>query len=135
MADPISSRYAGIRINRPNNRVEIWEGNGGASDPVEVARFDATNGQSVRVGGLTVVTGGLTVTAGGATVTAGDCAITAGNIRMGPINSFGTTEPTQTAVFEAGTAPAGAITTSSAVFASSTVLRKIIADGTVSNVG
>ena len=60
--------------------------------------------------------------------------VTTGNYRAGPINSFGTTEPTQAVVLEAGTAPAGAITTSSGIFASSTVMRKIIADGTVSNV-
>ena len=54
---------------------------------------------------------------------------------MGAETAFASTEPTSTVVFKTGTAPAGAIVTSSAVFANDTVLRKIIADGTVSSVG
>lgn len=57
-----------------------------------------------------------------------------GNFRAGPVNAFATTEPTQALVMEAGTAPAGAITTSGGLFSSATVVRKIIAAGTVSNV-
>jgi len=78
---------------------------------------------------------GFTVGTGNATLASGDLRVTAGNGRYGPVNTFGTTEPTQTAVFDAGTAPVGAITESSGLFASTTVLRKIIADGTASNVG
>ena len=58
-----------------------------------------------------------------------------GNFRAGPVNAFATTEPTQAAVFEAGTAPVGAITTSSAIYASATIMRKIDADGTDSDMG
>lgn len=94
-----------------------------------------TNGLTITAGGATVTAGGVTVTAGNVVVTASDVRVTAGNYRSGPVNSFGTTEPTQSVVLEAGTAPAGAITTSSGIFASSTVLQKIIANGTVSNVG
>jgi hypothetical protein len=47
---------------------------------------------------------------------------------------FATTDPTSAVVFKSGTAAAGAIVTSSAIFASDTLLRKIIADGTVSNI-
>jgi hypothetical protein len=93
-----------------------------------------TNGLTITAGGATITAGGLTVTAGGAVVTAGDVAVTAGNYRGGPINAFATTEPTQAVVLESGTAPAGAITTSNGMFSSDTVLRKIIAAGTVSNI-
>jgi len=77
---------------------------------------------------------GFTVTSGGATITAGDAAITAGNVRLGAIETFATTEPTSAVVMKSGTAPAGAITTSNGIFSSDTVVRKIIAAGTVSNV-
>jgi len=53
---------------------------------------------------------------------------------MGAETAFATTDPTSAVVFKSGTAAAGAIVTSSAIFASDTVLRKIIADGTVSNI-
>lgn len=55
-------------------------------------------------------------------------------LTMGTVSAFATTQPTNAIVFREGTAAAGAITTASALFASATVLRKIIADGTVSNV-
>lgn len=70
----------------------------------------------------------------GITVTAGDLRVTAGNARLGAVSAFATTEPTSALVMKVGTAPAGAITTSGGIFASSTVVRKIIADGTASNV-
>lgn len=96
--------------------------------------FGSSGALTVTSGGLTVTAGGLTVTAGGAVVTAGDAAITAGNVRLGAISAFGTTEPTSAVVMKSGTAPAGAIATSGGVFSSDTVVRKIIADGTASNV-
>ena len=77
---------------------------------------------------------GLTVTAGNATVSSGDVRITAGNERLGVVSAFATTEPTSAVVMKAGTAPAGAITTSGGIFSSATVVQKIIAAGTVSNV-
>ena len=59
-----------------------------------------------------------------------------GNLGTGASSvAFATTQPTMSHIFDgAGTAPAGAIVTSAAIFASTTVLRKIIADGTVSNI-
>ena len=60
--------------------------------------------------------------------------LTTANFRSGPVVVFATTEPTQAVVLEAGTAPAGAIVTSNAMFSSATVLRKIIAAGTVSDI-
>lgn len=55
-------------------------------------------------------------------------------LTLGTVSTFGTTQPTNALVFRSGTAPAGAITTASALFATDTVLQKIIAAGTVSNV-
>lgn len=70
------------------------------------------------------------------TLTASQINVTNGTVKltMGTASTFATTQPTNTIVFREGTAPAGAITTASGLFASATVLRKIIADGTVSNV-
>ena len=122
MAAPKSSIYRGWFNDAENSTLDLYVGYGGASDPAEIIQVSTT-----------AVT--LTSSASsGLTVTAGDVKATAGNYRSGPINAFGTTEPTQAVILEAGTAPAGAITTSSGIFSSSTVLRKIIADGTVSNV-
>lgn len=61
-----------------------------------------------------------------------------GNVAIGNPGAFATTQP-QGAVIMGGTslsgiAPAGAITTAGAIFASDTVVRKIIAASTVSNV-
>jgi|CXWL01.1.fsa_nt_gi hypothetical protein len=66
--------------------------------------------------------------------TAGDMRVTAGNLRLGAVETFGTTEPTSAVVMKTGTAPAGAITTSGGLFSAATVVQKIIAAGTVSNV-
>ena len=93
-----------------------------------------TSGLTVAAGGLTVTAGGLTVTAGDCTTTAGDMHVVAQNFYLGAETAFGTTEPTSAMIFKEGTAPAGAIATSSALFSSATVLRKIIAASTVSNV-
>jgi hypothetical protein len=122
MAAPRSSSYRGWFNDAENSTLDLYVGYGGASDPAEIMQVSTTK--------VTLTSSASS----GLTVTAGDLAMTAGNLRAGPINAFGTTEPTQAVILEAGTAPAGAITTSSGIFSSSTVLRKIIADGTVSNV-
>jgi len=113
----------GFRWDQGNSRLEVQV------DGTIAARFDDTGAY------LTVPAGGITVTAGDLTVTAGDAHVVAQNLYMGAETAFASTEPTSTVVFKTGTAPAGAIVTSSAVFANDTVLRKIIADGTVSSVG
>jgi len=123
----------------PRRRGFVWDmGNSRLSvevDGTEVARFnDGTADLTLLTNGLTITAGGATVTAGNLVVTAGDDRVTAGNLRLGAISTFGTTEPTSAAVFKTGTAPAGAITTSGGVFSSTTVMRKIIAAGTVSNI-
>jgi hypothetical protein len=133
----------GWRWDGANSRLDV------DVDGTTVARFDdstndltlTTNGLGVTAGGVTITAGGLTVTAGDAVVTAGDLSVTAGdahvvaqNLYMGAETAFATTEPTSAVIFKVGTAAAGAIVTSSALFATATILRKIIADGTVSNV-
>ena len=77
----------------------------------------------------------VTLTTGDMTVTAGDAHVVAQNLYMGAETAFATTEPTSAVVFKQGTAFAGAIGTSSAIQSNGTLLRKVIADGTVSNVG
>ena len=106
----------GFRWDHSNSRLEVQV------DGTVAARFDDTGSY-------------LTIPAGGITVTDGDVKIVAENLYMGAETAFASTEPTSAVVFKTGTAPAGAIVTSSALFANDTVLRKIIADGTVSNVG
>ena len=75
------------------------------------------------------VTGTLT------SVTNGDLQVLAENLYRGAATAFATTEPTSALILKQGTQAAGAIATSSAIMANATILRKIIADGTVSNVG
>ena len=77
----------------------------------------------------------LNVTGTTVEITDGDLQVLAENLYLGASAAFATTEPTSAAIFKQGTQAAGAITTSSALMANATVLRKIIADGTVSSVG
>ena len=112
----------GFRWDQGNSRLEVQV------DGTIAARFDDTGAY------LTVPDGGITVTAGDLTVTAGDAHVVAQNLYMGAETAFASTEPTSAVVFKQGTAPAGAIGTSSAIFTNGTLMRKIIADGTVSNI-
>jgi hypothetical protein len=105
----------GFRWDQGNSRLEVQV------DGTIAARFDDTGSY-------------LTIPDGGITITAGDVQVVAANLRMGASETFGTTQPTSAVVFKQGTAPAGAITTSSAIFTNGTLMRKIIADGTVSNI-
>ena len=112
----------GFRWDQGNSRLEVQV------DGTIAARFDDTGAY------LTVPAGGITVTAGDLTVTAGDAHVVAQNLYMGAETAFASTEPTSAVVFKQGTAPAGASGTSSAIFTNGTLMRKIIADGTVSNI-
>ena len=55
-------------------------------------------------------------------------------LTLGTVTAFATTQPTNTLVLKTGTAPAGAIVTSVGLFTNGTTMKKIIADGTVSDV-
>lgn len=127
MAD--SGRMRGWKYDHEDSHLEVWVNgtNVGVWD-------DATNDLVLPTNGLTVTAGGATVTAGDLTVTAGDAHVVAQNLYMGAETAFATTEPTSAIIFKQGTQAAGAIVTSTALMANATVLRKIIADGTISNV-
>ena len=139
MAAPRSNTYRGWYNDAENSTLDLYIGYGGASDPAEAATFTSSAatfaGTVTAASGVTATAGGVTVTAGDLTVTAGDSHVVAQNLYMGAETAFGTTEPTSAVVFKQGTAFAGAITTSSGIQSNGTLLRKIIADGTVSNVG
>jgi hypothetical protein len=77
----------------------------------------------------------LNITGTPVQATDGDFQVLAENLYMGASTAFATTEPTSAVIFKQGTAFAGAISTSSAIQSNGTLLRKVIADGTVSNVG
>lgn len=128
-----SSTHNGWRFDRANSRLDFYYRGTRIGHINGTQLVVATGGINV-TGGVTAVTGGITDTAGPLIVTAQDARITAGNLRLGAIETFGTTEPTSAVVMKEGTAPAGAITTSGGLFSSATVVQKIIAAGTVSNV-
>ena len=127
MAD--SGRMRGWKYDHEDSHLEVWVNgtNVGVWD-------DATNDLVLPTNGLTVTAGGATVTAGDLTVTAGDAHVVAQNLYMGAETAFAPTDPTSAIIFKQGTQAAGAIVTSTALMANATVLRKIIADGTISNV-
>lgn len=136
MAGPRSSTFSGIWFDKENARVDLYNGVGGASDPVRGLSFDGTT--VTTPGAITVTAGGLTVTSGDVTVTADDVHVPLGFVNLGTAGTFATTQGVGIVKFGGtsltGVAPAGAITTACAIFASDTVMRKIIAASTVSNI-
>lgn len=142
MSGPVSPNYTGWYVPTGGGSGRLY-----VAGTLVATWDDATNDLVLPTNGLTITAGGLTVTAGGATITAGDVTLSAagaafvaatGNVELGNPGAFGTTQP-QGAVVMGGTslsgiAPAGAIATAGGIFASDTVVRKIIAAGTVSNV-
>ncbi len=160
MAD--SAIHNGWKWDAPNSRLEFWyrgtqigyiaatsmQLGDGASSGLTVATGGITataGGITATAGGITATAGGITATAGGITATAGDITATAddfigtsGNVMLANPGTFASTQPVGAVVMGGtslnGVAPAGAIATAGAVFASDTVVRKIIAAGTASNV-
>ena len=57
-----------------------------------------------------------------------------GVIRAGAASAFATTQPVSALHMKAGTAPVGTTTTSGAVYTDGTTVKKIIADGTASDI-
>ena len=131
MANAVSQVHRGWDWDPVNTRLDFYYnttrvGHINASGLTTAAAIVATT---------TVTAGtGLSVTTGNNTTVAGDDRVTAGNVRLGVVSAFATTEPTSAVVMKQGTAFAGAITTSGGIMSNGTVVRKIIADGTVSNV-
>ena len=127
-----SGAESGFNWDQANSRLDVWYRG------TRVGLFNTSGfASALAMAATTTITAGTgaTTTTGNNVNTAGDERVTAGNLRLGVVSAFGTTEPTSAAVMKAGTAPAGAIATSCGVFSSSTVVRKIIAAGTVSNIG
>lgn len=123
----ISSTTNGFHWDRANSRLDFYYRG------TKCGYFD---GSLLTVAGATglTVTNAITATAGNVVITAGDLRVTAGNSRLGAVSAFATTEPTSALVMKQGTAPSGAVATSGGIFADGTVVKKIIAAGTVSNV-
>lgn len=113
-------RHKGWWHDGINNRlVAVFNG-------TEIFDFDAND---------MAISSAASLAVGGVQTSAADVRVGEGfNLRVGTVSAFATTEPTDAVVMKGGTAPAGAITTSGGLFSSATVVRKIIADGTVSNV-
>lgn len=122
----VSVRHNGWRFDPTNSRLDFY--------------YRGTRVGHIAAAGLTgalALVSTTTLTAGtGATVTTGDLKVTAGNVRLGAIETFGSTEPTSAVVMKVGTNPVGAITTSGGIFVTTggATISKIIAAGTVSTV-
>ena len=127
-----SAIHNGFRFDRASTRLDVYYRG------TRVGHFDAAGMTGVlAVDATTTLTAGtgLTVTTGNQTNSAGDHRITAGNARLGAVEDFSMTQPTSAMVFKVGTAPVGSCATSGGIFSSSTLMRKIIASGTASNIG
>ena len=119
-----TGRHRGWWNDQINGRiVAVYNG-------TEIFDYD---GNDVNIAQNTVAAGTLGVT--GVSTLSDELRVANGkNIRVGTISAFATTEPTNAIVFRTGTEFAGAITTAGGLMSSDTVVRKIIAAGTVSNV-
>lgn len=124
-------------MDEANSRLSFYY-KGSRQGHVDATGMDLVVGPLAATGAITATTSiasTTTMTSGTQlTVTTGDARVTTGNLRLGVVSTFGTTEPTSAVVMKTGTAPAGAITTSGGVFTDGTTVKKIIADGTVSDV-
>ena len=135
MAGPPGTRR-GWKFYKHNGRLaavyddtEVWDFDG---NDMDVAVNLVASG-TLTVDGASTLTGAQTLT--GITTHSDEVRIANGkNLRIGTISAFATTEPTNAIVMKEGTEFAGAITTSGGLMSSATVVRKIIAAGTVSNV-
>jgi len=131
----VSANHNGWRYDPANSRLDFYYrgtrvGAISATDIASAGTITATGGISG-----TTWTGSGDVTLSGA---GSDFISAAGNVQIGNPGAFATTQPQGAVVMGgaslSGIAPVGAITTAGAVFASDTVVRKIIAAGTASNV-
>lgn len=122
---PYGKRYTGWYDNRVNNTYDLYR----LGVKIETAASGAKT-----VTGTLVTSQGITATTGNIVASSGDVRVTSGNVRLGAVSAFATTEPVGAIVMKTGTAPSGAITTSGGIFTDGTTVKKIIADGTVSDV-
>lgn len=113
-----SSTHRGWLFDRANGRLAlVYNG----TEVFDVDANDITVTQAMTTSGVLTSSSELRVANGQ-------------NVRVGTISAFGTTEPTNAVVMFQGTEFAGAVATSGAIMSSATVLRKIIAAGTVTNI-
>lgn len=125
-----SSKHKGWLNDIANGRL------GAVYNGTEVFDFDAND---MVITPDTTVTGALTASTtlgvtGVATMSDELRVANGKNIRLGTISAFATTQPTNALVIKTGTAPVGAITTSVGLYTDGTTMKKIIADGTASDV-
>ena len=123
-ATATSPRHRGWFFDQVNGRIAaVYNG-------TEIFDFD---GNDMVITPATTITGAQTFT--GVSTHSAEVRVAQGfNVRLGTISAFATTEPTNAIVFKEGTEFAGAIATSGGLMSSATVVRKVIAAGTVSNV-
>ena len=127
-----ASNRSGWNRDQVNDRLDFgYKGTRAGHISVTTGNIAFINAATVT--GLLTASAAITVTTGNLTVSAGDYRGT-GNARLGVVSAFGTTEPTSALVMKSGTAYAGAITTSGGIQSTDTVVTKIIAAGTVTNV-
>ena len=79
MAAPKNSNYGGWFKDLENGTLDIYYGEGGASDPVEIARVDTS--------GMTIVTGNISLAAGTLDIEDGGAVTQATNRTTGVTNS------------------------------------------------
>lgn len=125
-----SSRHRGWLYDATNGRLAaVYNG-------TEIFDYD---GNDMVITPATTLTAAITATSSVTSNIVGNAFIApTGNVAIGTPGAFATTQPQGAVVMGGssltGIAPAGAITTAGAIFASDTVVRKIIAAGTASNV-
>ena len=126
MANP-SSIQNGFYYDQANARLDIY---------YRGTRRASVSASQMAIIPALAVTGAATLS-GGVAVT-GSATLASGNVVLGTPGNFATTQPVAGIKMGgsslSGVAPVGAITTAAGLFASDTVVRKIIADGTASNV-
>lgn len=125
-----SAKHRGFLFDAQNSRLAV------VFNGTEIFDFDGNDmdiAQNLVASGTLTVDGAQTLT--GVTTHSAETRIANGfNLRIGTISAFATTEPTNAIVMKTGTEFSGAITTSGGLMSSDTVVRKVIANGTVSNV-
>ena len=119
-----SGRHTGWYFDVANSRLDFY---------YRGTRVGSIDANSLDPAQNTSVTGTIVASAQISNTT-GDIRAAAGNLRLGVVSTFATTEPTEAVVMKQGTQPSGAITTSGVLYSTATVVGKMIANGTNTNV-
>ena len=125
----VSPDHTGWRFDPDNNRLDFFL-QGTRVGHIAAAAFVSVQPMT---GTTWTGTGDVTLSGDGS-----DFVSATGNVQIGTPGVFATTQPQGGVVMGGsslgGVAPSGTITTAGAIFSSDTVVRKIIADATASNV-